>query len=154
MAVENGRGSSNGGVGIKYAAGLALGVLGVAATIAAGVGRYSGWEGAKEAIAPEIERFDTKVGAARDESEERRLEIRQEFTERRRELETRLRLELDRISQVHAEYQAETEEVLETKVDEERHQEEMVHIYEELNRIRDRLERIEVLVYGRSGGPR
>ena len=100
MPSENGRASSNGGAGsIWYSAGLALGVLGVAATISAGVGRYSGWEGAKDAIAPEIDRFDAKVSAARDESEQRRQEIREEFGERRRELELRLRLELDRIDQ-------------------------------------------------------
>ena len=157
MPGENGGGrtSSNGGTGsIKYAAGLALGVLGVAATIAAGIGRYSGWEGAKDAIAPEIARFDAKVTAARIESEQRRMEIREEFGERRRELEARLRFDLDRLTQAHESYQDETREALEAKADDEQYHEMEARVSDELRRIRDRLERIEALVYGRSGGAR
>jgi chromosome segregation ATPase len=153
MAVENGRGPANGG-SIKYAAGLAIGVLAVAATISAGIGRYSGRDGAQEVITPEIERFDAKVNAARLESEQRRMEIREEFGERRRELEARLQAELGRLNELHMKYQAETKEALEGKADEEQHREALEHLNEEISRIRDRLERIEALVYGRSGGAR
>ena len=126
MPSENGR--SNGGTGsLKYAAGLALGVLGVSATIAAGIGRYSGWEGAKDAITPEIVRFDARVSAARAEDEKRREEIRAEAIEQRREVEERLRAEIAR----------EREEAR-----------------DRLSGLQDRLERIEALVYGRSGGAR
>ena len=127
MPGENGgarASSSSGGVSIGYAAGLAVALLGVGATISAGVARYTGWEAAKDAIAPEIESFDAKVNAARIESEQRRQEIREEFTERRRELEARLRVELDRISQINAEYHADMQKVVETKADEERQREE------------------------------
>ena len=175
MPGENGRGSSN-GVSVRALVGISFGILTIAAGVAAGVGTYSGWQGAREAMSPLVGQIDERVqsaerqfeaqvdaaaeefaklvASARDESEERRQEIRQEFTERRREVEIRLRLELDRIMQLHSTYQAETEKALDSKADEEAHREALAHIYEEINRMRDRLERIEALVYGRSGGAR